>query len=214
VRRTQVERRQDAERALLAAAVRLFAAKGIERTSLAEIGEEAGYSRGLANHHFGSKAALVERLADLVQEEFVRSLLEVVGPGDDVESFVRLVQIYLGAVRARQVEARAFLVMWGAALPGEASLRPVLVADDARFRDGVESYVRLGQTAGTISATVDPAGFAVAFVGLLRGIAAQFLVDPEGVDLDAAGSVCEQLVRASLQPTSAAADAAGGAQAR
>jgi AcrR family transcriptional regulator len=199
-RRTQPERRSEAEHALLDAALRLFAAKGIDQTSLAEIGDEAGYSRGLVNHHFGSKAALVERLAERLQDEFV-SRLAPIEPGAEIDALVAVAHAYLTATRLATSDARAFFVMWGAALPHDSALRPVFVADDARFRAGVESLVGCGKKNAAIGAGVDPVGFAVAFAGLLRGAAAQFLVDPGHVDLDAARAVAERFVRSGLQPT-------------
>lgn len=199
-RRTQVERRTEAEQALLQAAVRLFASKGIDQTSLAEIGEEAGYGRGLVNYHFGSKAVLVERLAELAQRAFVEDLVDL-GAGHELETLLAIVDSYLALIRPDSTKARAFFTMWGAALPRDAALRPVFAVADARFRADVTTLVRAGQDARTIAAEVDPLGFAVTFVGLLRGIAAEFLVDPDGVDLDAARAACERFVRAALAPT-------------
>jgi AcrR family transcriptional regulator len=198
-RRTQPERRGAAEEALLHAALRLFAAKGIDQTSLAEIGDEAGYSRGLVNHHFGSKAALVERLAERLQDEFVNRVAPI-KPGEEIETLVAGAHAYLTAVGGATSDVRAFYVMWGAALPRDSTLRPVFVADDARFREGVAALVSAGMRNGVIGAGVDPVGFAVAFVGLLRGVAAQFLVNPEQVDLDAARAAGERFVRSALQP--------------
>jgi AcrR family transcriptional regulator len=196
-RRTQAERRNESEHALLDAAVRLFAARGIDRTSLAEIGEEAGYSRGLVNHHFGSKAALVERLAERSQRHFAASLGAGSSGGD---AMTALADAYLTAVATATAELRAFFVMWGAALPSDGQLRRVFTAGDARFRGVVETLVRDGQEAGTIASEVDPAIFAVVFVGLLRGIAAQFLVAPGDVGIKAARAECARWIRSSLAP--------------
>jgi AcrR family transcriptional regulator len=198
-RRTQEERRNQAEEALLDAAVRLFARRGIEQTSLAEVGEEAGYSRGLVNHHFGSKAALVERLAHRTQRDFVASLGQM--DGRELDALLQIVDSYLGGVGQNLQQTRAFFVMWGAALPEEAALRSVFMAEDARFRSGIEALVRSGQGNGTIRSAIDPAGVALVLVGLLRGIAAQFLVSPESVALNTARAVCEQFVRQTLTPT-------------
>jgi AcrR family transcriptional regulator len=197
-RRSQEERRNQAEQSLLDAAVRLFARRGIDQTSLAEVGEEAGYSRGLASHHFGSKAALVERLAQRSQRGFVESLGEI--GGQELRALVTLVDAYLTALGRNHGEARAFYVMWGAALPEEAALRSVFVADDARFRQGVEELVRAGQHNRTIRSGIDPGGVSIALVGQLRGVGALFLIDPEGVDMDAARTACTQFVQYTLSP--------------
>jgi AcrR family transcriptional regulator len=198
-RRTQEERRNQAEEALLDAAVRLFARRGIDQTSLAEVGEEAGYSRGLVNHHFGSKAALVERLARRTQRDFVASLGRM--DGRELDALLQIVDSYLGGVGQNSQQTRAFFVMWGAALPEEAGLRSVFMGEDARFRNGIEALVRSGQDNGTIRSAIDPAGVALVLVGLLRGIAAQFLVSPESVALNGARAACEQFLRRTLTPT-------------
>ncbi|MGO9558823.1 MAG: TetR/AcrR family transcriptional regulator [Acidimicrobiales bacterium] len=200
LRRTQLERRTDAEQGLLNAAVQLFASKGIDQTSLAEIGEAAGYSRGLVNHHFGSKAALVERLAERSQRRFIYGLSSLDEP-DAVDALVAIADAYLRTVEEAADDARAFFVMWGAALPDDATLRSVFVTDDRRFRGAVEQLVVTGRARGTVRREVDPVGFAVAFVGLLRGASAQFLVDREGVDLGATTVACESFVRAALSPS-------------
>jgi AcrR family transcriptional regulator len=198
-RRTQLERRTEAEQGLLAAAERLFAGKGIDQTSLADIGEEAGYSRGLVNHHFGSKAALVERLAEERQRRF-NDILASLDEAHEIDALVSIAHTYLRAATLASDDLRAFFVMWGAALPDDAALRPVFVADDRRIRKGIEQLVIAGRTRGTVSNEVDATGFAVAFLGLLRGAAAQFLIDRNDVDLAAARAACENMVRATLTP--------------
>ena len=74
-------RKRDAEAALLKAAEVLIAQQGITATSLAQIGERAGYSRGLVNHHFGNKDALIERLAEHAQGWFTRRTAEIKAAG-------------------------------------------------------------------------------------------------------------------------------------
>lgn len=61
-RRTQAERREASEQRLLVAAAELIAEEGFAAASLQRIGERAGYSRGLASQHFGSKDGLVSAL--------------------------------------------------------------------------------------------------------------------------------------------------------
>lgn len=199
-RRTQRERTEQAAQALLDAASELFALRGVDQTSLADIGERAGYSRGLANHHFGSKAILVEQLAKRFQNQFVDGLVVDPDRADTIEALEALVETYLTRMGRRSEVGRAFFVMWGAALPADAPLRPVFAADDVKFRAGVETLLRHGQDNGSIDEAVDPASGAVAVVGMLRGVAAQYLVDPKQVDVPAAVQMCRQFVRQSFAP--------------
>ena len=53
-RRSHAERREEAERRLLEAAMEIVAKRGTVRMTLAEVGEAAGYSRGLPAHRFGN----------------------------------------------------------------------------------------------------------------------------------------------------------------
>jgi AcrR family transcriptional regulator len=198
-RRTQAERRQKTEQALLDAAARLFAERGIDNTSLADIGAAAGLSRGLVNHRFGTKAALVERLAELGQDAFVQTM-ERSPSSDEADALLAVVDGYLDRFTDVATASRVFFVMWGAAFPEDSPLRPVFVADDARFRDGVETLVMAGQKHACVDSSVDAKGFAVAFVGLLRGIAAQMVVDPDGVDLAAARSTAKKFVQTAVNP--------------
>lgn len=199
-RRTQRERSAQAEQALLDAASTLFALRGVEQTSLADIGERAGYSRGLANHHFGSKAMLVEQLAKRFQNQFVENIGLDPDRADTIEVLNDLVETYIAWIGRRGEISRAFFVMWGAALPAEAPLRPVFAADDLQFRTGVEALLRHGQDNGSVDPAVDPAAAAVAVVGMLRGVAAQYLIDPKQIDLPATVQICQQFVRHTFAP--------------
>src|ERR1043165_6903985 len=58
-RRTQQERREEAERKVLAAATALITQHGSRALTLAAVGEAAGYSRGIVSHHFGSRENLL-----------------------------------------------------------------------------------------------------------------------------------------------------------
>ena len=59
-RRTQAERSETTTEQLIAAARRLFATNGFPATSIQEIVEEAGVTRGAMYHHFTSKEELFE----------------------------------------------------------------------------------------------------------------------------------------------------------
>ena len=66
VRRTQAERTAETRRRVLDAAAALVASHGAHAVSLAAVGEAAGYSRGIVNHHFGSKEGLFDATVEAI----------------------------------------------------------------------------------------------------------------------------------------------------
>lgn len=198
-RRTQQERRDQAETALLTAAAELVVEQGVRSLTLARVGERAGYSRGIVTHHFGGKQALVERLARATQTGFVPGL-EDVPPG--LGRLLRLIGGYLGELGRIGVFNRAFLLLWTESAT-QPELAPIFRERDAAFRADLREDVEAGIADGTIDAGVSAAEVAVAVVGQLRGIALQRLLDPASVDTGALRrSVTEQWRRA-LRPASA-----------
>lgn len=78
-RRTQVERRDESERRMLEAGVRMVAERGLEKLSLGDVGIAAGYSRGLPAHHFGAKSDYLKALAEFIAAEYRAEVLAAPG---------------------------------------------------------------------------------------------------------------------------------------
>jgi AcrR family transcriptional regulator len=195
-RRTQEERRSEAERKLVAAAAELVAEIGPSRVTLANVGERAGYSRGLATHHFGSKGALMQRLVEAVTQQFRTALVD--RPGEPLDELLRLIRIYFDVMSDLQPVNRARLVLWADAVTTPSDdIRPAMVFADREFREEIEKRLRLAVTAQQID-TVNPHGLATVVIAMLRGVALQSLID-DHVDLAAARAEIEALVTGRLQ---------------
>ncbi|MBN6040379.1 TetR/AcrR family transcriptional regulator [Amycolatopsis sp. 195334CR] len=179
-RRTQQERRQHAEAALLNAAAELVVEQGVRSLTLARVGERAGYSRGIVTHHFGGKQVLIERLARTTQTGFVPGLTDV-PPG--LDRLLRLIDGYIGAFGDVSVMNRAFLLLWAEAATA-AELAPLFRDRDEAFRADLRDDVTAGIAGGEIRPDVVPGEVAVAVVGQLRGIGLQRLLAPEAVAVD------------------------------
>jgi AcrR family transcriptional regulator len=182
-RPTQAERRALSEQRLLEAAIQLIAEQGCSRTTLAQIGEQAGYSRGLVTERFGSKQGLVEILARKIQERFA---FEALGPALEGRSGLRAVLIgadtYLDALERGSETVRAYYVLMAESLGLVPEVRPIFARANREFRAVVEGWIRDGIEAGEIRDDVQAAAHAASVVGTLRGIALQWLVDPAGID--------------------------------
>ena len=177
-RRTQQERRAQAEAALLDAAAELVVQHGVRSLTLARVGEQAGYSRGIVTHHFGSKQALLERLARATQVGFVPGLGDL-PPG--LDRLLRLIDGYIGALGDVGTMNRAFLLLWAEAATA-SELAPIFRERDEAFRSDLRSDVTAGITDGDVRPDVEPGDVAIAVVGQLRGIGLQRLLDPHTGD--------------------------------
>ncbi|MER7703971.1 TetR/AcrR family transcriptional regulator [Kitasatospora sp. NPDC097605] len=197
-RRTQAERRARAEHALLAAAARLVAEHGSAGVTLARVGEEAGFSRGLASHYFGSKGALLARL----QEEALAEAMAAAAPERSGAGAVRelcaFAQACLDGVRHPTDLGRAFVVLGAEALAGSSELTDAVARLDARMRDWVAEVVRQGAADGEVGAGVDPDAAATAVVGLLKGLVVQAATAPGALALDRATAEAQRWIRLAL----------------
>jgi AcrR family transcriptional regulator len=180
--RTQKQRREEAEAALLDAAAELVAEQGLRALTLARVGERAGYSRGLVTHYFGSKQALVERLARAAQSGFVPGLADL-PPGPD--RLLRLIDGYLAQqTKHERPLNRAFLLLWMEAATSPDLAR--LFADRTEaFRTDLREDLTAGIAEGTIRPDLPVEETTAAIVAQLRGIAIQLLVTPGSLDLPA-----------------------------
>jgi AcrR family transcriptional regulator len=179
-RRTQQERRERTETALVTAAAELVVESGLRSLTLARVGERAGYSRGIVNHHFGSKQTLIEALAHATQRDFVPGM-DQFAPG--LERLLAMVERYVGALGDVGVISRAFLLLWAEAVTAP-ELTDLFRERDEGFRSNIRADVAAGIAEGTIRADVVPGDVAITIMGQLRGIGLQRLLDPDAIDTE------------------------------
>ncbi|WP_314171431.1 TetR/AcrR family transcriptional regulator [Streptomyces winkii] len=172
-RRTQEQRRAETERRVLDAAMALIARSGSRAVTLAEVGEAAGYSRGIVYHHFGSRERLLEAVVDEAQRFDVPAC-----QGDGLDHLVRIIEAYLRNVVRRTPSARAFLQLWGEAIAADPVLAPLFARRDADFRQFLADVVRQGVADGSIRPDANPAAAAVLIVALVRGTGLQLIAQP------------------------------------
>jgi AcrR family transcriptional regulator len=205
-RRTQVERRQESERALLVAAAEIIAERGITGASLASISERAGTSRGLPTHHFGTKDALVSQVARSAQDRIVveteAALVRAHRDIDDLSALelVRAtVDTYLEMFEHPSADERALIVMWGSTFPSESSLEAMVEADHRAY-DGWAELITRGQVEGSIRSDVEPRVAAIVLQGLIRGIAAILLTEPDRTYTLRSRQTVDKWLAAALTP--------------
>lgn len=196
--RTQAERRAEAERRMLQSAVRILAEKGFASLTLNEVGEAAGYSRGLPAHYFGRKDELLLAVGRYIVNRFTKGLR---GPKTEaqqgLDAILRSADYYLASVAQDPVTMRALLVVL-TETTSHPELFPSLVELNRSSVDAFTQHIRVGQENGTVRADIDPASQAVLILGQLRGVVAQWLIDPVTIDIERVRQTLEASLRRAL----------------
>jgi AcrR family transcriptional regulator len=179
-RRTQTERVAESSKRLLLAAAELTAEKGFERTTAAEIGERAGYSRAMVRDRYGSKEALIEAMFRDELEPRVHA-----GDGEGLTGLERIlsqIDHLEQLIREDQTMARSFFVLTFEAAGPIPSLRPWYRGYFDRYQTQMRESLRLGEADGSIRPGLDAAMESQQFVSHALGLAFRWTLDWDGFD--------------------------------
>jgi AcrR family transcriptional regulator len=146
---------------VLDAAVELFAQQGYDATSVAQVIERAGSTKGGFYHHFASKDALLyEVYGDLITAQLQR-MDEILGeglpPGDTLRALI------LDMIESTAASARRALVFWRELNRLDDEHTATYRAMRRRYHDSVRALIRGGQESGVFSrvASADTVTFTI-----------------------------------------------------
>lgn len=178
-RRTQAERRDQSERLLLAAAAELIDERGVGAATFENIGQRAGYSRGLATQKFGSKRGLIEAL---IAQLNVRLQDQLDARQTDalpaLEAILAFVDVFLRNL-AEDGEARAYFILMAGAIAELSDQRAPFAEAHVNVERNLEALVLRGQAEGSIRPEIDADAAALMIGSLLMGLSMQLLIDPK-----------------------------------
>ncbi|APR86291.1 Transcriptional regulator, TetR family protein [Minicystis rosea] len=161
------------------AAVSLLVEQGIAGTTLASIGQRAGYSRGLVTHRFGSKAGLLAHVHDSVAAEWLRRVGARVGEATGVVALQRVTDALYEFIVDEPDELRAmYLLRYASIDPGAEYRANVAKVNKAHIR-ALKRWIEEGKSAGNVTADVDPLLAAELFASVVDGLLYRWLVNPD-----------------------------------
>src|SRR3954470_10857604 len=109
-RRTQAERSEATQAALVATARRLFAERGYGSVGTEEIVSAAGVTRGALYHHFDGKAGLFAAVFEQIEAELAeRFTNEALSESDPWKAMVAGLELFLDVCREPEVRQIALL---------------------------------------------------------------------------------------------------------
>ncbi len=146
---------------ILAAAVDLFATQGYDATSVTQVVERAGLTKGGFYHHFASKDALLyEVYGDLITRQLERMdaiLAQRMSPAQSLRALI------VDLVESTANSAQQAMVFWRELHRLGDEHTAEYRAARRRYHDAVRKLVRTGQAAGEFSevASADTIAFTI-----------------------------------------------------
>lgn len=159
----QAERREQARRRLLDAALSVFDEKGYSDSSLGQVAQRAGVSRALIYHYFGSKDALLLALHEELDQALLKRVqAAVASPGTPLENLAQGARAFLQA--AADLPAARIMLLDTPAVP---ALRKHIEEGQREWTDLIEKELLRGIQREMI-AHVDPGMTARVLLGALQ----------------------------------------------
>jgi len=174
-RLTRPERAAQTRRELLDVAARRFFEHGYHGTTLDEIADEAGYTKGAVYSTFKSKGGLFLALFDEVVDLRVETIRRLLAPHDSADDKIAA----LAAQPADERNARFLLLaieFWAQAAR-EPELRAGFAASYGRMRSKIAELAPPGGALGGES-------WAITTIALSNGLALERMIDPGAVPDD------------------------------
>lgn len=178
-KRTQAERSAQSDALMLDAAISLIVERGTAGTHLKDVGELAGYSRGLASYRFGNKAGLFTQIIQAVGDDWLHELGRAVRNKDGLDAILAATDAHNHFVQQAADRIRAFYILWFDSIGPDATLKSVIANVHERRRRDVERWITSGIEAGTVRADADARTIAEQFCASIIGIVYQWLVSPD-----------------------------------
>jgi AcrR family transcriptional regulator len=179
VRRTQEERTARSDQLMTQAAIALLIERGVQGTTLAAIGERAGYSRGLVTHRFGSKAGLLAQVHDSIATSWIQRVQAEVGKAIGTAALDRVVDALFRFIAEAPDAMRAMCILRFAPIDPASEYRGNVAKVHRAQRRDVQRWIEAGQMAGNIRRSVKSDVAAELFCAASDGVVYRWLVNPD-----------------------------------
>ena len=200
-RRTQAERIAASDSAMFKAAIDIIARDGPNKMTLAKVGKASGYSGSLVTYRFGSKVGLLQAVCERIVALWIeRELLtDEIRVATGIERLKVVAEEYIKLIHSGSKLMIAIQRLNYASYESCPELRPIFEEIDQKtrqhFADELAGEERLPEG-------FDALAFTTVYLGALRGVAQQYAVSAENVDLEAIKQTIWTLCDNTLIPPS------------
>jgi AcrR family transcriptional regulator len=185
-RLTQAERTAISDGRMLATAMALVLEHGTHSTTLREVGERAGYSRGLASNRFGSKEDLFAELIHVFNERWKKESSAFVGSKTGLEAFDAANESIIHFMNENSDYIRAMFIIYYETVGSSSLMRERLTEQHSAYRRAIGRYISQGIEEQTVKSNVVPSRVALQYTSFFFGLVYQWLANPDEIDFESA----------------------------
>ena len=180
------ERRARSDRRMLRAAIALLGKHGSVGASLAQIGLDAGYSRGLPAQRFGTKLRLLQAVVDAMEAWFDRFVAARTRGRKGCDALSERIRAQLDAVRLEPDSAVANYHLLVDSIGSTPELAPRIAALQEGYRQNIRSYLVEAREMGELREDLDIDQTVRVILGAISGLGLQALIEgnPERLEED------------------------------
>jgi AcrR family transcriptional regulator len=180
---TQAERTSISDGRMIEAAVQLVLKKGTHNTTLKDVGEKAGYSRGLAGIRFGSKERLFNEMAIVYDRRWKEKVQGFVGVKRGLAAFSAAVDAVEHFLEEQSEHAKAMYLLYYETIGSNSLIRKRLASVHTAYNTDVSRWIAEAKLDGAVRAEISPDRFSVLWSSFVFGLIYQWLVSPEGTNV-------------------------------
>ena len=181
---TQAQRKQRTSAGLVETARGLFLERGFHATSLDEIAEAAGYSKGAVYSNFGGKAELFLAVLDAHLELRAQAYTEVALDGHDLDETYRAVARFRLEADEREPAWEPLLLEFWTYAARRDDLRAAVSERRERFLDVIAELIETLANRHGVAYTIPLREVARGSAALLRGMAVERMLDSAATPID------------------------------
>jgi TetR/AcrR family transcriptional regulator, cholesterol catabolism regulator len=170
---------------IIQAALELFVRKGYHGTSIADIVNKVGLTKGSLYAHFKGKGEVLLRIIDGHKTRYIDEMIRFVneGGGDALDKLHRCIT-FSAQFASEHQNLCGFLLYLTTELKADIDFEPMLKAVNRDYRRFFSGIIRQGISQGVMDKKTDPDIAALTFMALHGGVLHQWvlnrnLIDPE-----------------------------------
>ncbi|MBW1734247.1 MAG: TetR/AcrR family transcriptional regulator [Deltaproteobacteria bacterium] len=178
-----MKRGEKTEKRIIQAALELFVRKGYHGTSINEITQKVGLTKGALYSHFSSKGELLIRIIEEFKTLFIDQMISTVTEyeGDAVGKLNCAIS-FSSRFALKDLDLCVFLTFLTTELNADVDFQPLLKQAYRRYQNFISDLIRHGRLQGLFKRDLDPDLAALTFMAIHDGVLHQWVLNRDLVD--------------------------------